>query len=88
MTRRGFFRGLAAAAVLAATPLPALAALAVREHVERNRLLSATQIINEALRVLHANSSFLPIVNRAYDPAFAQRGDVVRVRLPARYGIR
>jgi hypothetical protein len=54
-----------------------------------NKLLTPTQVLREALRVLHNNLVFLKNVNKQYSQEFAisgaKVGSTVNVRLPNRY---
>jgi len=56
-----------------------------------NTNLTVDMITNEALRVLHANLSFIGSINRQYDKSFAQSGAKIgsplRVRLPNEYTV-
>lgn len=57
-----------------------------------NSILTATAVTREALRVLHAKSTFLGSINKQYDPSFAKDGakigDSLKIRLPNQYTVR
>jgi hypothetical protein len=57
-----------------------------------NTILTATAVTREALRVLHAKSTFLGSINKQYDPSFAKDGakigDSLKIRLPNQYTVR
>lgn len=57
-----------------------------------NSILTATAVTREALRVLHAKSTFLGSINKQYDPSFAKDGakigDSLKIRLPNQYVVR
>ena len=57
-----------------------------------NSILTATAVTREALRVLHAKSTFLASINKQYDPSFAKDGakigDSLKIRLPNQYTVR
>lgn len=57
-----------------------------------NTLLTPDEITLEALRVLHAKSTFLGSINKQYDGAFAKTGakigDSLRIRMPNKYTVR
>jgi hypothetical protein len=57
-----------------------------------NTLLTIDKVTNEAVRVLHSNTSFLKNVNKEYDDQFAQSGakigDTLRVRKPPKFTVR
>src|SRR5208337_4126015 len=54
-----------------------------------NKLLTPTQVLREALRVLHNNLVFVKNVNKQYSSEFAisgaKVGSTINVRLPNRY---
>jgi hypothetical protein len=93
MNRRGFFRGLAATALLPlAVKLAPILPAAVNRRI--NSLLTTTEIINEALRVLHANTNFIAGIDRNYDVALFGRDQwteaeraTLRIRMPVKYQI-
>jgi hypothetical protein len=57
-----------------------------------NTILTPTAVTREALRVLHAKSTFLSSINKQYDSSFAQEGakigDSLKIRLPNQYTVR
>lgn len=57
-----------------------------------NTILTADEITNEALRVLHQKINFIGSINRDYDDSFAQDGakigSTLRIRLPNQYTVR
>lgn len=57
-----------------------------------NTILTPLMITREALRVLHANLSFLGNVNRQYDDKYAvtgaKIGSTLNIRMPSKYSVR
>lgn len=61
-------------------------------YIISNSILTPTAVTREALRVLHAKSTFLSSINKQYDPSFAKEGakigDSLKIRLPNKYTVR
>src|SRR5215510_14386097 len=57
-----------------------------------NTLLTPTQVMREALRVLHQKLRFVGTINRQYDDSFAKKGakagETLKIRLPNQYTVR
>lgn len=88
MDRRSFLKSIGIAAVIAAIPATGRKVAAIAKTAYRS--MTASQITNEALKIIHGNMKGISSINRQYDDKFLEGSresvvSVLRIRLPNKY---